>query len=141
VNIRQQHFAELVASGIPASRAYTDAGYSGRGKNAETNASRLRENEGVSRRIAELQEETRNLARLSKDDKLRILERLMISETEKASDRIAAIKIHNAMVGDNQPSKMIVEAPHLDLDAIRERAKHVVSGLNRYHGEPKPSSP
>lgn len=131
MNTRQERFAELVASGVPASRAYPEAGYSNRGKNAAAHASRLVENGGVSGRIAELQKETREVARLTKDDKLRILELLMRSQTEKASDRIAAIKIHNLMVGDNQPSKMIVEAPPFNLDSTRERAMAIVSMLDR----------
>jgi phage terminase small subunit len=133
MNIRQTRFAELVASGIPASRAYPEAGYSDRGKNAAAHASRLVENGGVSNRIAELQKESREVARLTKEQKLEILEKIMCSQQEKARDRIAAIKVHNAMVGDNQPSKMIVEAPPYNLDAIRERAKHIVSALSRAH--------
>lgn len=129
MNNRQTRFAELVASGIPASRAYPKAGYFSNGKTADANAFRLMENDGVSRMIAELQNESRELARLTKDDKLRILEWIMTSEVEKARDRIAAIKIRNLMVGDNTPSKVIVESPRLDIEAIRERAKTVRSAL------------
>lgn len=131
MNIRQERFAELVASGIPASRAYPEAGYSGRGKNAQGNASALMENHGVIARLAELQKETRKVARLTKEQKLEILEKIMCSQQEKARDRIAAIKIHNVMTGDNAPSKMVVEAPPFNLDAVRERIRAIVSPMAR----------
>ncbi len=133
MNIRQTRFAELVASGIPASRAYPEAGYSGRGKNAAAHASRLVENGGVSNRIAELQKETRDAVRMTKARKLEILEEIMSSRTEKARDRIAAIKIHNVMTGDNAPTVAVVETGRSTLDDIRERAKHIVSALSRAH--------
>lgn len=131
MNIRQERFAELVASGIPASRAYPEAGYSGRGKNAAAHASRLVENGGVSDRIAELQKETRKVARLTKEQKLEILEKIMSSQQEKTIDRIAAIKIHNVMTGDNEPTVTVVETERRIFESARERAKSIVSAFDR----------
>ena len=51
-NSRHEHFAQSVATGLSIVRAYTSAGYS---KNsAASNAARIRGNEGVSARIADL---------------------------------------------------------------------------------------
>jgi len=131
MNIRQERFAELVASGMSATRAYAEAGYSGQGKNAEAHASRLVENGGVSARIAELRKESRELARMSKTAKLRLLEAIAVSETARNSDRISAIRVHNDMTGDNEPERMVVETGPTTLANIKERVASVISGLNR----------
>jgi hypothetical protein len=51
-NSKYERFAQLVAKGVSDIEAYTSAGYSK--ASARSNASRLRENEGVSARIKEL---------------------------------------------------------------------------------------
>lgn len=48
-NQRHEHFAQLVASGTPAARAYVEVGYSARGANG--NAARLTANDIVASRI------------------------------------------------------------------------------------------
>ncbi len=73
LNVRQERFAELVAAGIPATTAYRQAGYTDAGRNAEQNASRLRENEGVAARIAELRKPQTKAAELLKEEKLAFL--------------------------------------------------------------------
>lgn len=73
LNIRQERFAELVASGIPAARAYSMAGYSDNGRNAEANAVRVMANDGVKARIAEIKAETSKRTEFKKDDLIRDL--------------------------------------------------------------------
>lgn len=73
LNIRQQRFAELVASGIPAMRAYGMAGYSDKGRNADVNASALMGNHRVKERIAELRAEASKRTEFKKDDLIRDL--------------------------------------------------------------------
>ena len=52
-NSRQERFALGLVSGLPASRAYEDAGY----KPSDANASRLTRNDRVRARVAELQQQ------------------------------------------------------------------------------------
>jgi phage terminase small subunit len=73
LNIRQERFAEFVASGIPAARAYSMAGYSDNGRNAEANAVRVMANDGVKARIAELRAEASKRTEFKKDDLIRDL--------------------------------------------------------------------
>ena len=133
MNVRQRSFAELVASGMPASRAYFEAGYSGKGNNAEAHACRLMAHPEVMARITEIQAETREMSLMSKRDKIRILESIIRSATTRTSDKLTAIKLHNDMTGDNQPTVSIVEAGPNLLDAVRERAKSMASVLSLAH--------
>ena len=73
LNIRQERFAEFVASGMPATKAYMKAGYSNDPRIAEAHASRLVENGGVKARIAELRQPQTKAALRKKDDNLRYL--------------------------------------------------------------------
>lgn len=73
LNIRQQRFAELVAGGMPAMRAYVEAGYSDRDGNAESHACRLVEHGGVKALIAKLRQPQTKAATLSKEEKLAFL--------------------------------------------------------------------
>jgi NADH dehydrogenase/NADH:ubiquinone oxidoreductase subunit G len=130
MNVRQERFAELVASGVPAMRAYAGAGYSNTGKNAEANATRMMGNEGVKERIAELRQENRQLARKTKEQKLARLEEIAWDEKAKHSDVIAALRTHNEMTGDNEPTVNIVKTGPNTLASLQERAKEVRSYLN-----------
>jgi phage terminase small subunit len=73
LNVRQERFADFVASGIPAMRAYGMAGYSDKGRNADANASALMGNHGVKERIAELRAEASKRTEFKKDDLIRDL--------------------------------------------------------------------
>lgn len=73
LNVRQEKFAELVASGMPATRAYREAGYTDNGRTAESHASRLVENGGVKARIAELRKPQTAAATMTKEEKLAFL--------------------------------------------------------------------
>lgn len=53
-NIRHERFAQGIAKGLPATQAYTQAGYAARGRSLESNASRLLRNAEVQSRLAEL---------------------------------------------------------------------------------------
>lgn len=52
LSVRQQRFVDLVLSGIPAGRAYEQAGYKARGNAAETCAARLLRNAQVAAAVA-----------------------------------------------------------------------------------------
>jgi len=89
------------------------------------------ENHGVKARIAELRAENHELTRMTKADKLRLLEDIAKSNDAKTCDRIAAIKTHNEMLGDNLPAKHEISTGPNMLQQLEERAKFLVSSLNR----------
>lgn len=130
MNIRQRRFAELVASGVPAMRAYGDAGYSTKGRNAQGNASALMENHGVKEMIAQLQKENRKLATKTREQKLARLEEIAWAEKAKPMDVIAAIRVHNEMTGDNAPQKHVIKDGSEHIKSARERALSIASPLN-----------
>ena len=135
LNIRQERFARLVAGGMLALPAYKESGYSMVGGSAEANAARVMANDGVKARIAELKAEeaaeNRKFARMSKDRKLQILEDIAKTKGSRDMDRIAAIKTHNDMTGDNEPTVSIVEAGPMTLEAVRQRAQEMAAPLAR----------
>jgi hypothetical protein len=70
-NTRHEKFAQLVASGMTASAAFTQVGYK-----APQNSPRLRNNELVAKRTEELQagnERKAEMAALTRDDLVKIL--------------------------------------------------------------------
>jgi hypothetical protein len=130
MNIRQSSFAALVASGMPPARAYFEAGYSALGKAAETRAARLLKNDAVVERIAEILGVDPIYARMSKIRKIRFLEKIIASDTAEDCDRIAAIKIHNLMVGDHAPTRIEVDGGPEMLKAIREGPMTIEEALS-----------
>lgn len=131
MNIRQERFAELVASGVPASRAYPEAGYSNRGKNAAAHASRLVENGGVSARIAELRKPVTKKLPLTKDRKREIL-RDIAEDTERPTMvRLRAVEIDSRLAGHFEPDRVEMDTGPSLLETTRERALAIVSALVR----------
>lgn len=131
MNVRQERFAELVATGMPFTRAYVLAGYSDKGKNAEANATRMMGNDGVKERILGLRKESREMARMTKTKKLQLLEALMTRSDTRDSVVIAAIKAHNEMTGDNEPTVSVIKTGIGTLELLEARAEAVVSALDR----------
>ena len=153
MKIRQERFAELVASGVPATRAYAEAGYSNKGKNADAHASRLVENGGVKERIAELRARTSAKLELKREDLARHLMAAVMTPVgevdansplvqEFSIDRegrklvrmigkIESARLLCEMMGWKEPEKHVVDAGRISLDAIRERAKTMASALSR----------
>ncbi len=153
MNIRHERFAELVASGVPAVRAYTEAGYSNKGKNAEANATRLMANDGVKSRIAEFRAKSSAKLELKREDLARHLMnavRTPIGEVDENSPlaqeytidregrkrvkmigKIECARLLCELMGWKEPEKHEVHAGPSNLDAIRERAKSIVSALDR----------
>jgi phage terminase small subunit len=70
-NPRHEKFAQLVASGLSALQAYTNAGY--RQRSAKGNATRFKENDGIARRIAEIQTENDHKSAMTRDELIGIL--------------------------------------------------------------------
>lgn len=67
-NQRHERFAQGIAKGLPATRAYAEAGYTAEGRSLEVNASRLLRNAEVQDRIAELAENLKKAAIADADE-------------------------------------------------------------------------
>lgn len=132
LNSRQQRFVELVVSGVPNSRAYEQSGYTSRGNAAEVGASKLVRNAKVAQAIELEQIASRQRTDFKRDEKLAILADIARNVVAPSRERIAAIKVHNEMTGDDvvPPPERNGPAP---LELIKERAWHVVSPLIRPH--------
>lgn len=131
LNPRQQRFVELYTSGMPAGRAYEEAGYASRGGTADADASKMVRNPKVSRAIQKGREENRQLTSLSSQEKMAILARIAMDAKASARDRISAIKVHNEMTGDNSPRQVEVSHSQPRLASIRTRAAEVSAALAR----------
>jgi hypothetical protein len=119
-NPKHEKFAQLVASGMTAQAAFTQAGYP-----SPQNAPRLRNNELVDKRIEELQarnERKAEMAALSRDELIKILSevvhaarnRLMEART---ADGLKAAEMLAKMCGWNQPEVRNVNHVHLQIDS------------------------
>lgn len=77
-NARHEKFAQLVANGSSASKAYAEAGYSNSGQSANKNAPRLMANEGIKARIDELSAKVESaVIQLIAVDKQWVMDRLI----------------------------------------------------------------
>ena len=119
-NPRHERFAQLVASGTAANAAFTQVGYK-----APQNSPRLRNNELVAKRIAELQ--TRNerkaeMAALTRDELVRLLTEIVyatrarLSEA-RAADGLKAAELLVKMCGWNEPERVNVQSVEVRVDA------------------------
>jgi hypothetical protein len=153
MNIRQERFAELVASGVPAMRAYSEAGYSTRGKTAEANATRLIENDGVKALIQAIRAETAAKLALKREDLARHLWAVVMTpigeldansplvqefathkdgrKRVKMQDKLGSARLLCEMMGWKEPEKHIVDAGPQTLEAVRERAKTIAATMSR----------
>lgn len=143
---RQQRFVELYVSGVPAGRAYEQAGYASRGGAADAEASRMVRNPKVAAVIQREREQARKVTLLTRDSKLAILAEIAFSVTAQGRDRIAAIRLHNEMTGEaGAPVTPEASGESQLMARVRERARNIVSPLVRQsaqdadqgdHGEP-----
>jgi phage terminase small subunit len=116
-NARHERFAVAMATGMPASQAYVEAGF----KYNEGNAIRLKGNEKVAARIAELEaKRTEKVISATAIDAAWVLNK--------------AVELHSKALETNQLSvaKGTVEliGKHVDVQAFREQVEH--SGLIEY---------
>lgn len=88
-NTRHERFTQALAQGMPASRAYIEAGYLARGNSAEVNAARLLRNAQVAQRLDELKQEAADRAIVTTEDVLRGL-RKEAEGAESDTARVAA---------------------------------------------------
>lgn len=101
-NAKWERFAHGLFAGLSADEAYEAAGYApNRG-----NAARLKANESILKRLAELQERASEKAEWTAADRLEALKRIA-DAAEKAEPRVAvsAIAEANKMQGSHAPEK------------------------------------
>ena len=119
-NPKHEKFAQLVASGMTAQAAFTQAGY-----NAPQNSPHLRNNELVAKRIDELQarsEKRAEMAALSRDELINILSEIVhaarkrLPETRTA-DGLKAAEMLAKMCGWNEPERVNVQSVEVKVDA------------------------
>ena len=101
-NAKWERFAQGLFSGLSGDEAYESAGY----KPNRGNAARLKANESILKRVAELQEGASQKAEWSAADRLETLKRI-VEATERGEPRVAvsAIAEANKMQGSHAPEK------------------------------------
>jgi hypothetical protein len=95
---RHRRFVELVASGMPAGRAYTAAGYAAEGASAEACASRLLGSARVSEALTAVQASTEDIA--DRAERQRFLTAVLRDGDQPTRDRLRACEILGRMAGD-----------------------------------------
>ena len=141
-NPRHEKFAQLVASGMTAQAAFTQAGYP-----SPQNAPRLRSNELVAKRIEELQarnERKAELAALTRDELIGILTEIVQATRARLpearlGDGIKAAEMLAKMCGWNEPEQVRHNHLHLQVDAavIEQLRVGHAELIARHRGEPR----
>jgi hypothetical protein len=119
-NPKHERFAQLVASGMTAQAAFTEADYP-----SPQNAPRLRNNELVAKRIEELQarnERKAEMAALSRDELIGILTEIVHATRARLSearpgDGLKAAEMLTKMCGWNEPERVNVQSVEVKVDA------------------------
>lgn len=110
LTIQQQRFVEEYVRGLPAGRAYENAGYAANKHSAEQSASRMLKNVKVKAYIQALRDIETEDAVLSRQDRLQSLSRINRNNESKApSVAIRAIGELNRMTGEYRAESVNVE--------------------------------
>ena len=106
MNQRQKKFADLYLQGLPAGRAYEQAGYEMTGDAADMAASRLIRNDKVKEYIAKMNEKADKSTILSITERKEMLSRIAArTEGESPQDAIRAMAELSKMDGAYEPKK------------------------------------
>lgn len=131
ITVRQERFCQRVAAGMPAYRAYQDAGYDGTGNVAGAASSRMLKDVKISLRIADIMRPDEKKLVVTKDRKRQLLRQKIESGEFKPADWLRAIEIDAKLAGDFAPERMEVEQGPKTLESIRTRATEVSAALDR----------
>lgn len=85
ISFRQHRFAELVVEGVPAGRAYEQAGYKAKGSSADVEASKALRKPKVAELVEKLRQEARDAAKISRDELVATLVEIIRSKPSEAS--------------------------------------------------------
>jgi hypothetical protein len=123
ITAKQEAFANYVASGLPPSESYRRA-YNTKGSPAvvSVKAAELKRNPLVAAFITRFQEENRQTRLWERVDKRRLLAQVMGDPDMDTGRKLEAIKIDNAMTGDDAPQKVEVTGIGDLIDLIRKKA-------------------
>jgi hypothetical protein len=144
-NPKHERFAQLVASGMTAQAAFTQAGYK-----APQNSPRLRNNELVAKRIEELQarnERKAEMAALTRDELVGILTDIVKAARNRllearTADALKAAEMLAKMCGWNEPERVVSQQLSIQVDAklieeLRNGAAQLAQGAReRLMGPP-----
>jgi phage terminase small subunit len=133
LNIRQERFAELVAGGENATRAYIKAGYKVSDTVAAVNGMKLLRKAQVKAHIAELRKPQTRKTLLTKERKRELLREMAESGGNKMQDRLRAIEIDAKLAGHFEPDRTEIEVGPKTLLSIRDRAKQVSRALAKQY--------
>jgi phage terminase small subunit len=135
LNPRQERFAQLVAGGMPASRAYREAGYSAKGTASETCAAKLLRIAKVASYVATLRMEAKEkgetAAYLTLEEKRKFLRELVttpVGDVDEKSPLCQSFKFTK----DGHEYKLPDKLRALELDAklageMTEKVEHSAS--------------
>lgn len=119
LNPRRERFAQHVASGLPATVAFREAGYSkGYGRKAlKAQACRLKHHPKVKERIGELMEETAQESKYTRQWLLEELEKAAKDATENkhSGARVSALSVMSRILGEDKTVLRDERADHMDL--------------------------
>jgi Terminase small subunit len=149
---RHEQFAQGIASGMSACQAYRLAGY--KETSAEKNSARLKENDGIASRIAEIRTENNERNKISRDEVFEFLAAVIRTgagdvgpsdklcqsykvgdgwSEVKVPDKLAAVGQLARMCGWNEPDRLELSIDPLQslLDSIRSRVEPRVANSVR----------
>lgn len=134
-NQRHEKFCQLVAGGMPASRAYTEAGYSCSSGSVDANASRLLKKDRVFNRVQELGEKTQSaLIKLISVDKQWVIEQL-IENARMAKEEGQIGPANRALELIGKELGMFVDRKDVSMTVTHEDALERLEALARGAGE------
>lgn len=124
---RQEKFAQLVASGTPATQAYVRAGYES--KTPQKNAVQIAANHGVARRIAELRRKAEaageKKALLTIERKREIAREIAEDKGNNPQARVKAMEFDSKLAGHFPTEELDVNLGAQDPASITEIAEAV----------------
>jgi hypothetical protein len=158
LNVREERFAENIAAAMKGGPAAKKAGYKGTPDSLNTMASRLLRKVEVAERIAQLRAKTSTKLEFSREN---LANHLFAAATTPVSDihpgsplseeytidsngktrikgmsKVGSARLLCEMMGWKEPEQLVVETGPKTLEALEERAKNVVSALDRRMRKP-----
>ena len=110
LNDRMRRVCELVVQGVPAGRAYEQAGYNARGDAADQNASQLLRKPKVAVYLATLRQAAAKNAEFGRDDLIGFLVQIIktpVSEVGQDSRLAQRVKVDDTGMVIEMPGKML----------------------------------
>lgn len=129
LNVRQQRFCELVASGETQTEAWLKAGYKVTRGVARRNAAESLTNPVIRKRIADLRAPQTAALALTKSRKHELLREIAENTGASLDARIRAMAEDSKMAGHYEPDRIEVDPGAKTLATIQERARRVASAL------------